>query len=127
MQLFTVTTVLLTLFHRIISDTWNYADLGPDVWSDTYPLCAGQSQSPIDIKTACTTYRSWIPFQFSSAYSLAQNFTLTNNGHNIVATYNGSGSSPFVLKGGGLDSGYGFVNFHLHWGQNYKSSSEHQV
>jgi len=26
-----------------------------------------------------------------------------------------------------LNGIYQFVNFHLHWGENYKSGSEHQV
>jgi carbonic anhydrase len=128
MQLFVVTSILLIiLFHRISSETWNYGDLGPDVWSDTYPSCSGQSQSPINILTACTNYRSWVPFQFSSDYSTLQNFTLTNNGHTIVANYFGNGSAPFTLRGAGLGTTFQFVNFHLHWGENYKSGSEHQV
>ena len=49
---------------------WNYNHLGPDIWGDYYPLCMGKSQSPINILTACTTYRDLEPFKFLS----------TNNG-----------------------------------------------
>jgi carbonic anhydrase len=114
-------------FYQIKCETWNYADLGPDVWSDTYPACARHSQSPINIRTACTTYEPFTPFRFSSNYSLTHDFTLTNNGHSIIGRYNGSNSSRLILTGGGLDGNFQFLNFHLHWGENYKSGSEHQV
>jgi carbonic anhydrase len=127
MQLLVVLSISFALLHRIICETWNYGDLGPDVWSDEYPLCSGRSQSPINIRTACTTYQSFTPFQFSSTYNLTNNFTITNNGHTIVGTYNGTESSSLKLTGGSLHGTYEFVNFHLHWGENYKSGSEHQV
>ena len=100
--------------------------LGPDVWSDTYPTCAKYSQSPINIQTACTIYQSFIPFHFSSVYNLTYNFTLQNNGHTIVGSYIDNGSLPLILTDGGLNGTYHFVSFHLHWGENYKSASEHQ-
>jgi carbonic anhydrase len=127
MQLFVVISIFFILPYRIISESWNYGDLGPDVWSDTYPSCAGYSQSPINIRTACTTYQTFTPFNFSSIYNLTHNFTLTNNGHSIIGTYNGINASSLILTGGGLNGTYQFVNFHLHWGENYKSGSEHQV
>lgn len=108
-------------------ETWNYQDLGPDVWSDTYPSCANHSQSPINIRTACTTYRSFTPFNFTSAYNLTQNFTLLNNGHTITGTYMSNDESSLMLTGGGLNKTYHFYSFHLHWGENYKSGSEHQM
>ncbi|CAF4827223.1 unnamed protein product, partial [Rotaria sp. Silwood2] len=70
MQLFVILLLLLTNIHRIICESWNYHDLGPDIWSETYPSCAGHSQSPIIIKTACTIYRTFAPFDFSSTYNL---------------------------------------------------------
>jgi len=127
MQLFIVISIIFVLVHRIICEDWNYGDLGPDVWSDRYPLCGGRSQSPINILTACTTYQPFTPFQFSSSYNLPNNFILTNNGHTIVGRYIDNSSSPFKLTGSGLSGTYEFVNFHLHWGENYKSGSEHQV
>ncbi|CAF1141717.1 unnamed protein product [Adineta ricciae] len=126
-QLIVMVTTALVIPHAIFGVLWNYRDLGPDVWSDTYPLCASRSQSPINIKTACTTFQPFVPFQFSSSYSVTNNFTLRNNGHTIVGQYSGNDSSSFNLTGGALNGTFRFVNFHLHWGENYKSGSEHQV
>jgi carbonic anhydrase len=106
---------------------WDYGALGPDVWKDTFPTCGGSSQSPINIKTSCTTYQSFEPFQFSSAYGEAQDFVLTNNGHTIVGQQVNASAYPLTLSGGGLTEPFTFVNFHLHWGENYNSGSEHQM
>jgi carbonic anhydrase len=118
---------LLTIIHQSIASGWNYGQEGPDVWSDDYPACAGNAQSPINIRTACTAYKLFSPFKFSAAYSATHNFKFINNGHSIAGTYTGSDSSIFELTGGGLDGTYIFSSFHLHWGENYKSGSEHQV
>jgi carbonic anhydrase len=118
---------LLTIIHQSVTSDWNYAGLGPDVWPDLFPTCSGSSQSPIDIKTACTTYQSFEPFQFSYAYNLTQNFTLTNNGHTISGEQVDPNAFPLTLSGGGLDGTFTFNNFHLHWGENYNSGSEHQL
>ena len=127
MRFYLVILCFFALSCQVNSVIWNYADQGPDVWSDGYPLCAGQSQSPINIKTACTTYRSFTPFNFSSAYNQTQNLTLTNDGHDIAGGREGDGLPPLVLTGGGLEGAYEFLDLHLHWGENYKSGSEHQV
>ena len=119
--------LLLTNINLIISESWNYHDLGPDTWSETYPSCAAHSQSPINVQTACTTYQSFTPFNFSPDYYIYHNFTLLNNGHSITGTYNRKKSSFLTLTGGGLNGTFQFTNFHLHWGENSKSGSEHQV
>ncbi|CAF0867440.1 unnamed protein product [Adineta steineri] len=117
----------LTILPSTIVSTWNYGELGPDVWSDQYPLCIGHSQSPIDIKTACTIYQSFIPFHFSEDYNNSYNFTVVNNGHTILTKYSGNILLSLTLTGGGLNGTFEFLNFHLHWGENYKSGSEHQI
>jgi len=120
--------LLPTIVDSTTSNTWNYADIGPDVWGDKFPLCKGHLQSPINILTACTTYQSFAPFRFSSAFNSINDFTLLNNGHTITGTYKGDNPSSLKLVGGGLEDGtFVFDNFHLHWGENYKSGSEHQV
>jgi carbonic anhydrase len=107
---------------------WNYHSLGPDTWSDHYPLCAGQAQSPINILTSCTHYRNIAPFNFTSAYDKEHKFTVKNNGHTIVGTIEDHHRpSSIHLTGGGLNGTFDFLNFHLHWGENYKSGSEHHV
>ena len=107
---------------------WNYEEFGPDVWSEIYPTCGGQRQSPINILTACTTYKEFQPFMFGSAYFEKQNFTLMNNGHTIIGTVINETNLPaFRLIGGDLNDTFEFNSFHLHWGQNHKSGSEHEV
>jgi carbonic anhydrase len=115
-------------FIPIYSNQWNYGHLGPDIWSDYYPLCAGKSQSPINILTACTIYRTYPEWIFNSTHNEKHNFILKNNGHTIIATINNEyKQTPIRLTGGGLNGTFDFVNFHLHWGENYKSGSEHQM
>jgi len=118
---------LLIIIHQSITSDWNYGEEGPDVWSDDYPLCSGRSQSPINIRTACTIYQPFKPFQFSSGYDQLQNFTLINNGHTISGALTNGNSSILTLTGGGLIGTYRFSSFHFHWGENYKSGSEHQM
>ncbi len=124
--------VVFVLFNSIdisLSDGphWNYDEYGPDVWKDLYPACGATAQSPINIKTQCTTYQSYSPFQFSTAYNLAQDFTLINNGHTLVGEQTNGTAFPLLLSGGGLNETFTFRNFHLHWGENYNSGSEHQL
>lgn len=119
---------IVFLFIPIYANQWNYGHLGPDVWSEFYPLCAGKSQSPINILTACTIYKDFKPFKFIGKQTEKHYFTIKNNGHTIVATRNNDyDQSPIQVMGGGLNGTFDFVNFHLHWGENYKSGSEHQV
>ena len=110
------------------ADQWNYQNLGPDIWSESFPSCAGQSQSPINILTACTIFRDLPAFSFASAYDEPYNFTVHKYGHTVVGTLLGHNSSSMMqLTGGGLDGTFEFVNFHLHWGENYRTGSEHHV
>ena len=85
---------------------------------------AGKRQSPINIQTACTTYQSFEPFSFTSIHNISLNFTLTNNRHTIIGQTN---NTQLFLTGGNLNGNYSFVNFHIHWGPNYNTGSEHQV
>jgi carbonic anhydrase len=126
--MFRIVFVLAFLTIGVRPDQWNYGRLGPDIWSDHYPLCAGKSQSPINLLTACTVYRKLTPFKLTSSYDEKHYFTLTNNGHTVIGVLNDEyQQSPVTLTGGSLNGTFEFVNFHLHWGENYKSGSEHQM
>jgi len=128
MKMRSIVIVLVSiLIHPTTGQNWNYGDKGPDVWSDTYETCAGRFQSPINIRTACTTYQALSSFIFSSSYDRIHSFILTNTGYTITGKYNGNDASPFQLTGGGLQGTFEFVDFHLHWGENYRSGSEHPV
>jgi len=71
------------LFIVVSPNQWNYGQLGPDIWSDYYPLCSGKSQSPVNILTACTTYKKFPLFEFTAKYDENHSFILKNNGHTI--------------------------------------------
>jgi carbonic anhydrase len=116
------------LFIVVSPNQWNYGQLGPDIWSDYYPLCAGQSQSPINILTACTIYQEFPSFEFIAIDNEKHSMILNNNGNAIVGIMNEEWKqTPIRLTGGGLNGTFDFVNFHLHWGENYKSGSEHRM
>ena len=119
----------MTATYASTDDDWNYEALGPEIWSETFPTCDGQNQSPINILTACTTFQQFTPFSFSPAYNMENSFELLNTGHTIESTFDGSSSSSsaLYLTGGNLIGRFEFVNFHLHWGQNSRTGSEHQV
>lgn len=124
---FIIAMYLVLVIDQTIGQAWDYHALGPDVWGDSFPLCRSRSQSPININPACTQYEPIAPFQFTPAYSTAQNLTLFNNGRTILGTSTGNGATPLLLTGGGLNGTYQFYNLHLHWGENYRTGSEHQV
>ncbi|CAF1511274.1 unnamed protein product [Adineta steineri] len=110
-----------------MNSEWNYGNMGPDVWSDIYPLCSEHSQSPIDIETSHTIYQSFSPFNFSSNSNELEKFKLINNGHTVSGIYIGNNKSSLTLNGGNLNGTFQLDNFHVHWGENYKSGSEHQI
>jgi carbonic anhydrase len=118
--------IFFILSKNIIGDgiKWDYGKLGPDVWGKYFPDCNGNNQSPINIKTGCTTEEHFEPFSFSSNFYDQLNFTLRNDGHTITATNNGP---TLTLDGGNLNGNFTFKNFHLHWGPNENVGSEHQV
>jgi len=125
--------VLLGLIHLCRSNGdihWDYSDgeYGPDNWKNYFPLCGGDTQSPIDIEilSAHDDYQ-FTPFQFSPGYDSEQTFTLTNNGHSIQAVQTNNNGPSLQLTGGDLNGEYEFVNFHLHWGENDSPGSEHLV
>ncbi|CAF3094237.1 unnamed protein product [Rotaria sp. Silwood2] len=109
------------------AEEFNYNNDGQEVWSDNYPSCSGRSQSPINIQTACTTYQQFPLLQFSTSYNDNQVFTLKNNGHSISGTLQTGSNTVLSISGGGLNGTFQFANFHLHWGENRKSASEHEV
>ena len=61
-------------------------------------LMFGHSQSPIDIRTACTIYRSFESFKFSSTYNEAQKFYSDSNSNSILLTLNGDDLNGTISK-----------------------------
>lgn len=117
--------VLLFICDQIFASlTWDYGKHGPNVWKDINSNCGGQNQSPINIKTGCTKYEKFDPFHLTSSHQELIKIKLTNNGHTIVGE---AIDTPLSLTGANLNGKYLFQSFHLHWGPNYNTGSEHQM
>ncbi|CAF1043013.1 unnamed protein product [Didymodactylos carnosus] len=111
-------------------DHWSYDD--PSKWSEHFPAARGLSQSPINIELDKTVAQLYPPFVFSPNYNTDEVlFTLTNTGHQVAVTLAGStnkeNQTDLSFTGGGLTGTFHFVNFHLHWGQNDRHGSEHEI
>lgn len=102
---------------------WDYSDTKS--WADFYPSANGLNQSPIDIISSLSEYDETLkisPFEFD--FDLNCFIELKNNGRTFVASAAGDTSS---ISGGFLPNSYKFSNFHMHWGLNESTGSEHYV
>ena len=45
----------------------------------------------------------------------------------IAGTQVDKTTNTLTITGGSLSETFTFVNFHLHWGENYKAGSEHHL
>ncbi|XP_077990204.1 carbonic anhydrase 14-like [Glandiceps talaboti] len=106
---------------------WGYhEDNGPLTWEDSYPLCGGSRQSPIDIAHADVEEKDFDEFTFTgfgSAPPSGASMTLYNNGHAVQVNMVGD----YLVSGGGLPSDYKAVQFHFHWGNDSTRGSEHLI
>ncbi|XP_054041992.1 carbonic anhydrase 9 [Rissa tridactyla] len=101
---------------------WSYEDR--EHWSEDYPDCAGNVQSPINIETDKTIFSPQLrPIQLSG-YSLPANekLRLTNNGHTVVLELPES-----LAITGGYAQQYRATQLHLHWGSPSGPGSEHTI
>ena len=97
---------------------------GPANWTG---VCkTGKRQSPIDIKSAEAVYDKALgEFELKNYNkNLTLDFTVENNGHAMVVSL---GGGDYVVSGGGLVGSYKTVQFHLHWGPDENSGSEHEM
>jgi carbonic anhydrase len=110
-------------------DHWSYDN--PSEWQKHFPSAAGSCQSPIDIHTNQTVPHFYSSFLFSTKYNSNELFKLTNNGHQVTATLAdhtyGQSERDLWFTGSDLPGKFYFVNFHLHWGQNDRHGSEHEI
>ncbi|CAF3670517.1 unnamed protein product [Adineta steineri] len=118
------TIFILILINKCLASDWDYLEHGPDVWSEHYPLCGGERQSPINIKTACTIYQPFDQFILTPDHITENNFIAKYNGHTISSDTN---NKNLALQGGNLTGTFYFDSFHLHWGPNHNVGSEHQI
>lgn len=117
--------LLLISIIRVNGANWDYGKHGPDIWKETFPACAGKKQSPINIRTKCTVHQVFNRFEFTPGHYNQIKFQLTNNGHTITAEPDPS--TNILLSGGKLQGSYRFQSFHIHWGPNHDTGSEHQL
>jgi carbonic anhydrase len=122
--LFSIFLSMWNLKYVSANDDWDYSKLGPDVWSERWSTCGGQRQSPINIMTKCTDQRKFDPLNFTSVHDKQILFRMENNGHTIKVHTDTTG---LLVNGGNLNGRFYFDSFHLHWGPNHKSGSEHQM
>ncbi|XP_077996080.1 carbonic anhydrase 7-like [Glandiceps talaboti] len=104
--------------------TWGYGpNDGPSTWAEEFPeFCAGDKQSPIDIKAGEAVVREWTALTFTG-FDSTTSTTLENNGHTAVVTL----TADYFISGGDLPSEYKAVQFHFHWGDEDTVGSEHQL
>ncbi|XP_030398391.1 carbonic anhydrase 14 isoform X3 [Gopherus evgoodei] len=103
---------------------WTYrGPHGQEHWSNDYPDCGGQAQSPIDIRTKSVQHDPALPPIEPQGYRSpgVGAFTLHNNGHTVEM------SLPPSMFLRGLPQTYAAVQLHFHWGNDQDEGSEHQV
>uniref|UniRef100_A0A0K0FAM6 Carbonic anhydrase n=1 Tax=Strongyloides venezuelensis TaxID=75913 RepID=A0A0K0FAM6_STRVS len=128
--MYNIIALLLLFTPTIISDgasySWGYtADNGPDKWKDA---CSdGIHQSPIDISGENVIVKHMPRFHFVK-YNHKGNITLINTGSSIMASgfTDWKNNRPYIA-GGGLNSKYHLVQWHIHWAQENGNGSEHTM
>lgn len=109
-----------------IALSWSYSEANQ--WHKQFPWANGLCQSPINISTAQTVNKQVEPLILSDCYGTEQNFTLINQGQQVVATLTDiENEKNLFFRGIGLTGVYEFVNFHLHWGESNQFGSEHHI
>jgi carbonic anhydrase len=105
---------------------FNVIPFGYNFWDDHFDGCAGNSQSPIDIKPSDTVYDPSLGQFDRSIFEVApKGMTLKNNGHSLVMGLEDAYtiSDPSVLPGD-----FKALQFHFHWADNLMAGgSEHTV
>jgi len=123
---------------------------GPDRWGDAFPVCKGESQSPIDIITGPAPVAELAPINFGNYDKIRidtlgntgehypgappprddrlEAGSIKNNGHtaqlDVVATLPGDVG---ILSGGPLTGDYQILQLHFHWGADDTKGSEHTL
>lgn len=103
-------------------------DIGPHRWGHHYPLCNGEYQSPINIRTKrCPKQSFRKPLNYVNNDKSPTLVTIENNGYSIGWTFEYNGTRPY-LTGGPLTANYVLETMHIHWGteQTY-GGSEHWI
>ncbi|XP_060077428.1 uncharacterized protein LOC132556981 [Ylistrum balloti] len=107
--------------------SWTYVGAkGLDYWSSVYPICADNSQSPIDLpQKSLMAYRSDLGLFDMTNYDNAtiHEPSISNNGHGVQVNF--GGNVHVTTRNGGLPGTFKLAQFHFHWGANNGMGSEH--
>jgi len=113
----------------VIKGEWGYNIInGPSTWHYTYPLCAGEHQSPIEIITRAVEDDDSVGNISLNNYDLVRNASLVNNGHTISFQLGVEASLTPNISGGHLqDKKFIFQQAHWHWSTLSHRGSEHHI
>lgn len=106
--------------------TWGYTESnGPAKWNELFPIANGDRQSPIDIQTSGAVHDEKLEGDgpLTLNYVPEQSLAMTNTGHSVTISI----QQQSELSGGPLDGKYRLAQFHLHWGSQKESGSEHTI
>jgi len=123
--------LLIIFINCAHSQHWTYEE--QPSWSEDYPSCAGQHQSPIEIESFKALHNPHLNLVFTNYKLPSIEYQANNTGHTIMLAY--TGHHPVLpltptLSGSALNDGhYHLDQLHFHWGQNSKDvmGSEHSI
>jgi len=105
---------------------YNRDDYSPERWSEIFPHCGEDGQSPIDFDTDSTIFQEYDHFKFSNYdHNVPINVTMRNTGHSAALHF--GDVHDMVLSGGGLPKTFRLIQMHFHWGSKSMKGSEHWV
>lgn len=114
-------------------------NISPELWSETYPECAGEMQSPININTKLMTFDENLPSLHYCFYDMIFDYTLSMNSKRVaieltykVTLYNILTPSIYF---GRSEEGYSeeglseelfeLKSINLYWGRDNSEGSQH--
>ncbi|RNA03305.1 carbonic anhydrase [Brachionus plicatilis] len=106
---------------------WGYqGEYGPLNWCSKFPHAAGNAQSPIDIQDKDAVFDQNLTKKPLKFFYDAQNFTtIVNTGSSFKISGLESANSGVV--GGAVQDEHKFLQFHMHWGKDGSTGSEHLI
>lgn len=114
--------LLLLMIIKFSEASGGYDYTDTSAWSSSFPVCAGQQQSPIDLLSNISSETTHDAFSLAHhTDSITEN--MTNTGHSLKIDVGHS----ITISGGGLQGTYNVDQFHFHWGGNSTVGSEHTM
>lgn len=98
--------------------------IGPHTWAENFEEARGPRQSPINISTNEVTLDPRLSSKQLTWSWPNKTIDVTNTGYGWKAHVHGEETS---LQGGPLKDTYQLEQYHMHWGPDHSSGSEHLV